>query len=100
MSLNRYAVKRDRSEPAILDALTRVGADYLLLDLIDVLVLFRGQLFLLECKTGKGRRTRNQAVLVQRGWPLAFVSSVDDALAAIGLREGNQQGSHRTPRVS
>lgn len=84
MSLKRYARKRDTSEPAILEALLKVGADYLLLDDFDALVTFRNDLFMLECKTGKGRKTKKQQGLVQRGWPLRFVSTPDEALKAIG----------------
>ena len=88
MSLKRYATRRDQSEPAILRAISAVGADYILLDAFDVLVLFRGQVHMLECKTPKkGRQTVNQKELVRRGWPLHFVSTVDQALAAIGIRE-------------
>jgi hypothetical protein len=86
MSLKRWSMKRDGTEPEILDALHRVGADFIRLDAFDVLVLFRGQLTMLECKTRRGRATRNQTVLVQRGWPLRFVRTADEALQAIGVR--------------
>lgn len=84
MSLNRFAARRDGTEREILQALARVGADYLLLDPFDELVLFRGRLFMLDCKSLKGRPTRNQVKLVARGWPLQFVRTADEALAAIG----------------
>lgn len=84
MSLRRYAAKRDHSERSILDALNQVGADYLLLDAIDVLVFYRGNVFLLEVKTGKGRKTRSQQELVEKGWPLHFVSTPEQALQIIG----------------
>ena len=85
MSLNRYATRRDESEPEILRALQRVGADYLLLDAFDVLVLFRGSLVMLDCKTPKiGRITKRQKTLVDRGWPVRFVKTADEALQAIG----------------
>lgn len=85
--MRRYAAKRDRTEPSILEALGSVGADYLLLDTVDVLVWFRGDLFLLECKTGKGRHTRSQDELVQRGWPVHFCSTPEQALKAIGAMQ-------------
>lgn len=88
MSLKRFATRRDATEPAILRALAKVGADYVLLDAFDVLVLFRGRLTMLDCKTAKGRPTRNQQVLVQRGWPLRFVKTEEEALQAIGAMEG------------
>lgn len=93
MSLKRYATRRDKSEPSILRALSAVGADYILLDAFDTLVLFRGQLFMLENKTGRGKKgtmrakTRNQQVLADRGWPIQFVSTPEQALQAIGASQ-------------
>ena len=86
--MKRYAAKRDQTEPEILRALARVGADYVCLDVIDLLVLFRGQLFLLECKTPSpgrkaGERTRSQNRLVERGWPVHFVTTAERALAVL-----------------
>lgn len=90
MSLKRYATKRDQSESGILRAISRVGADYILMDAFDVLVLFRGDVFLLECKTPKkGRQTVNQKELVRRGWPLKFVTTPEQALHAIGALKGS-----------
>jgi hypothetical protein len=54
------------------------------LDLFDLLVLYRGKLFMLDAKTGKGRATPVQARLSQQGWPLAYVKSEIEALRAIG----------------
>jgi len=84
MSLKRHATRRDQTEPAILRALAQVGADYIRLDAFDVLVWFRGALTMLDCKSAKGRRTRNQQVLVDRGWPLRFAKTPEEALRAIG----------------
>lgn len=94
MSLNRWSTRRDASEPEILRALATVGADYILLDAFDVLALFRGQVFLLDCKTAKGRRTRNQTVLVERGWPLKFVRTPEEALRAIGALRTESTSPH------
>lgn len=84
MSGKRYATKRDSTESAILRALGAVGAKFILLDAFDVLVLFRGHLTMLDCKSPKGRPTRNQEVMVQEGWPLVYVKTPDEALRAIG----------------
>ena len=84
MTLKRFATRRDATEPLILRALQAAGADYILLDPFDVLVLFRGRLVMLECKTATGRKTRNQEILVERGWPVQFVRTPDEALQAIG----------------
>lgn len=87
MSLTRWGTRRDQSEPAIRKALGRVGARFLLLDPFDLLVLFRGKVYLLECKTGKGKSTRCQDLLVQDGWPVIFVTTPEQALKAIGAME-------------
>lgn len=90
VSLKRFAVQRDKTEPAITDALTAVGADYIRLDVFDLLVLFRGGVFLLECKSTRYKvqtmraKTRKQLGLIERGWPLHFVTTPDEALKAIG----------------
>lgn len=93
MSLKRFAVQRDKTEPAIVAALEAVGAQCLRLDVLDLLVLFRGGLFLLECKSTRytiktmRAKTRKQLDLVDRGWPIYFVSTPDEALKAIGVIE-------------
>lgn len=84
MTVKRFATRRDSTEPEILRALYDVGADYILLDPFDVLVLFRGNLTMLDCKSPKGKPTRNQTVLVERGWPLHYVRTAEQALVAIG----------------
>jgi hypothetical protein len=84
MSLKRYAARRDQTEAVILQALAQVGAQYVLLDVWDLMVWFRGRLFMLDCKSPGGKPTATQATLVQRGWPLQFVETAEDALKAIG----------------
>lgn len=57
MSLNRYAVRRDAAESAVIDALERVGAQVWPLDYpVDLLVRFRECWHLLEVKTGRGKK--------------------------------------------
>lgn len=95
MSLKRYATKRDTTEPGIVKALKQAGADVIQLDAFDLLVLFRGQLFMLDAKTprGKGpkgvlgRTTSAQERLLERGWPLRMVIDEMGALRAIGAVE-------------
>lgn len=77
--------KRDATEAAILRVLRQVGADYILLDPFDLLVWHRGRLFMLDCKTADGRQTQRQRDLVKRGWPLTFVVTEAEALAALGI---------------
>jgi len=81
----RAGRKRDMTEPAILQALREIGAAYLLLDAFDVLVLWRGQLFMLDCKAMNGRPTLTQQDLLARGWPLHFVVTPQQALAVLGV---------------
>jgi Holliday junction resolvase len=63
MSLNRYACRRDTTEPEIVTALERLG---FVVDRVSAagfpdLVLSRnGNFWLAECKTGKGRLTKSQ----------------------------------------
>ncbi len=87
MSLNRYNAKRDQSEAAILQALRDVGADYLLLDAFDALVWWRGKLTMLDAKGAKGKPTKGQQALIDRGWPLRFVTTPQEALTAIGCED-------------
>ena len=69
----------------ILKTLRQVGADYVLLDPFDVLVLHRGRLFMLDCKSPGGRATDRQRELIARGWPLVFVRTPEETLTALGL---------------
>lgn len=85
MSLARRAKKRDTSETGIRQALHAVGAKTKQTDLVDLIVLHRQQLYLLEVKTGKGRLTDLQKALLAEGWPIQVVSTPAQALQAIGL---------------
>lgn len=84
MSLKRYAARRDSTEAAIVTALRKFGAQVLTLDRFDLLVLFRGQLFMLDAKAGRARTTVTQDTLIALGWPLHYVKTPDEALRAIG----------------
>lgn len=84
MALTRWATKRDGNEGDVMRALGQVGARYIILDAFDLLVLFRGRVHMLEVKTKKGQLTDTQHALLEMGWPLQIVRSVDEALKAIG----------------
>jgi hypothetical protein len=86
VSLARYAKRRDDPEGAIVHALEQVGALVIRLDVVDLLVLFRGRLYLLECKAPGGALTRTQCELARRGWPIVVVETPAAAIAAIGAR--------------
>lgn len=87
----RRAAKVDANHGEIVDALRAVGASVQSLAQIgngcpDVLVGFRGSMFLLEIKHGKGKPNEDQ-----RRWhiewraPVHVVYSARDALYAIGV---------------
>ena len=94
MTLHRFAVRRDRNEAEIVQALEQVDAMVTRLNKpLDLLVGFRGQLFLIEVKDGAktaGNRplTPDQedflAECQRRGLPACVVTDVHEALAAIG----------------
>jgi hypothetical protein len=80
----RRAARRDATEPEIVRALEQVGADVERLDKFDLLVWYRGRLFMLDAKSPGGRPTEAQERLTARGWPLRYVETPIDALKAIG----------------
>ena len=84
MSLGRHAKRRDQSEAAIVQALRQVGAQVIQCDAFDLLVIYQGHTFMLECKTGKEPLTARQERLLADGWPLHVVRDVEQALKAIG----------------
>jgi hypothetical protein len=81
-------IKRDRNEPAIVQLLRQLGADYIPLEPFDLLVWHRARLFMLDVKTPEGRATQRQRELIARGWPLQFVRTPDETLRALGLQRG------------
>lgn len=83
--------KRDGNEAAIVDALRQVGARVIRISepgAPDLLVLFHGDLVLMEAKTAKGTLTKAQARRSAEGWPVYLVRSPTDALRAIGVIHG------------
>lgn len=84
MSIKRWNAKRDANEPGIVSALKQVGAKVLRLDAFDLLVLYRGTLFMLDAKMPEGRTTSAQDELLEDGWPLHMVVDEMSALRAIG----------------
>ena len=81
-----YARRTDTTQQIIVSALRRVGAKVVILNgVIDLLVWFRGKLYLLDTKSRGGRLTKRQQQLVDDGLPVHFPTSVDEALAVIGV---------------
>ncbi len=91
MSLKRFDARRDATEPAIVATLEKVGAQVLRLDVFDLLVCYRGALFMLDAKTASGRTTKAQDRLVALGWPLVYVRDEMAALEAIGALSGKKR---------
>ncbi len=85
MSLNRWATKRDQNERPIVAALRKAGAKVMLLDKFDLLVLYRGRVFMLDAKMPTGRATEAQDAMTEEGWPLRYVRDEVEALEAIGV---------------
>lgn len=87
MSLNRYATRRDASEPEIVIALEQCGFSVVRMDKpADLLVGFRGRCWLIECKSsdkgyGKGLNPNQKAF--DAGWrgpKLVILRSGQDAI--------------------
>lgn len=87
MTVHQRAERRDDNEPAVVDALRKAGALVERLSgpgLPDLLVLYRGQLFLIDVKSRRGQATMAQKRLLAQGWPIWFVRTPDAALVVIG----------------
>lgn len=95
----RRAAKIDANQTEIINALWAVGACVQSLAAIgngvpDLLVGFRGELYLLEVKDGAKQPSKRQLTADQKNWhfvwkdsPLFIVQSVDDALRSIGATQ-------------
>jgi len=87
--MRSYGAKRDKTETEIVDALRAVGAVVHYLSqtgLPDLLVCYREQTYLLECKSKGGKLTPAQLAFIET-WDahnLFVVKTVDEALRAIG----------------
>ena len=87
MSLNRYDARRDGNEADIVDALVLAGCRVLRLDKFDLLVenTNTSKVYMLEVKTATGELTKAQHQLLEQGWPLQVVRTIDEARRACGL---------------
>lgn len=92
----RTAAKVDANQPEIVAALRSVGATVQTLHAVgqgcpDLLVGFRGQTYAVEVKDGRKPPSARKLTPAQEQWHggwkghVAVVSSVEEALAAIGL---------------
>lgn len=83
MSLNRYAKRRDATEPEIISALLQCGFSVERLDTpCDLLCGFRGKTFLIECKVEGKKLNENQKDFVARwrGSRMVVLRSAQDAI--------------------
>lgn len=86
--MRQQAARRDSNEVAIKGALEAIGATVVQISqkgLPDLLVGFRGDTYLLEVKTAKGKLTKAQIEFgaAWQGKPVHVVRSVEDALAVL-----------------
>jgi Holliday junction resolvase len=89
MSIHRRAARRDKNEKEIIEALRQAGASVTQISekgAPDLLVGFRGQTYLLETKTARGKLTEDQQhwVSTWQGHQAVVVRTVEAALIAIG----------------
>lgn len=92
MSMPRYAARRDRTEPDIVNGLDICGWDCVRLsseELPDLLLRQRstGRLALLEVESGdyKRRRSQSQKDMLAK-WGVPIVKTLDEAFQALGTR--------------
>jgi|TARA_R110000824_G_scaffold49264_3_gene138296 hypothetical protein len=83
MSLHSYSARRDRNERQIVDGLRSMGALVIRLQVVDLLVLYRDQLYMIEVKTDTGRLTRTQQKMTEEGWPIHIARSLPAALRVL-----------------
>lgn len=82
MSLNRYAKKRDASEPEIVSTLLQCGFSVERIDTpVDLICGWRGRTFLVECKVEGAKLNKKQTDFAWR-WRGQFVvlRSAQDAI--------------------
>jgi hypothetical protein len=89
VSIHRYAAKRDENEPELISTAERLGAKVWRLSTpCDLLVLFKGQWFPVEIKSGSGRLTEPQRIFVTeadlRGGKVLVWRTTEDVLDALG----------------
>ncbi len=85
MSIKRWNARRDANEPAIVEALEKVGATVERWEVCDLVVGYQGRTYLIEVKTEKGKLTKKQKTMREK-WRghLATVRDAIEALQAIG----------------
>ncbi len=85
MGIPTYRAKRDNTEKEIIKALRDFGCLVMQTKDVDLTVQYRGQTYLIECKTpqskaGRINKTESQKKLVEAGWRIYFIKSADEAI--------------------
>lgn len=75
----RRAGKRDAIEPFVIGEARRAGWLCMQLDSVDLLLFRKGVFMVVEVKTGEAKLTRHQEKLIEDGWPLVIIRSVEEA---------------------
>lgn len=79
--------RRDNTHHAIVDGLRRCGYLVWPQDDYDMLVKGHdGRIHLLDAKSRGGKPTKLQRKMLDAGWPIMFVETVEQALAIVGSR--------------
>lgn len=85
----RRAARIDDNQPDIIRALRMIGAQVEIIGKpVDLLVHYRGETFLIECKALDGRLTKDQVEFIAR-WPgkIHIAKSADEAVALVVGKE-------------
>lgn len=90
MSINRYNPQRDANEKAIVKTLKQLGVSIQRINgsgVPDILAGYKGETFLLEIKTKKGKLTPAQVKFHEswRGKNPVVVHTIDEALKVFGI---------------
>ena len=87
----RRAAKVDSTARDLVSAARQMGAKVLILNgVIDVAILHRGKVHLVDFKTPQGKRkprvtlTEAQARLLEEGWPIRLVSDLEGLKRILG----------------
>ncbi len=74
----RRAARIDNTAKDLVKAAKQLGADYLPINaVIDGILHHKGRIHLVDWKSPGGTLTDDQAKLTARGWPVRYISSVD-----------------------
>lgn len=79
MSLSRYAKKRDAIEPFVIGVARKKGWKVIQHDKYDLELFRNGVRIMAEVKSGQKALTPRQQALIDDGWPLVVIRSVEEA---------------------